>query len=120
MSSSKAHDKLRDDIILAVSKERLAVLVPYEVGLFHPYKRPNEVIRMGLVGWSDLIGFLLDGSGRFIGVEVKSGRGVLSSVQENFKSRLEKFNCIFVEGRNPEEVVQEIKNRSLPSSQGAV
>lgn len=50
--------------------------------------------RYGLIGSCDILGFT--DQGRFVGIEIKTGSGVLSKVQKNFKQMALENNCIHI------------------------
>lgn len=55
-------------------------------------------VRVGNKGWPDIIGFTK--SGQFFGVEAKTGSGVLSPEQRNFRTVATANNAIFIEARS--------------------
>lgn len=106
MSSSRAHDLLRDQIILAISGSGLARVWPCEVGLFRVYDQPGKVMRVGVNGLPDITGILRNG--RWIGIEVKTGKGQLRQSQINFRAMIERFGGLFIVGREVDQVISDI------------
>lgn len=115
MSSSIAHDQLRDEILLAVGSSGLARVWKYEVGLFRLY-HSSQPVRLGMEGVTDIIGILKNG--RFVGIEVKTGSGKLRESQKNFKNMIQKFGGLFIEGRSVSQVMAEIKDALSNQEQG--
>ena len=94
--------------MLGVSQAKLAILLPYEVGLYRMFNPPFKPINIGTPGVSDLVGFLLDGSSRWVSVEVKTGNAKLRESQIRFRAVVEKAGGIFIVGRSVQQVVLEI------------
>lgn len=107
MSSSRNHDQLRDQILLAVSQSRLAIVWNNETGLVRSYDDASRTFFTGLVGSPDIIGITV--GGYWLGIEVKSGRGQLRNSQINFRNMVEKLNGIFIVGRTTQQVLEEIR-----------
>ncbi len=66
-------------------------------------------IRTGLVnGSADLIGWLGDGSGRFLAIEVKTTKGIVSKDQRNFIDAVNKSGGVAFVARSVEEALENI------------
>lgn len=99
-SGVAAHKKLVHEILLAIQ----------DCGKF--WKTNNgvarletgEMIQFGMKGQPDIIG-IEKGSGKFVGLEVKTGRGRLSEDQKKFGEMILKMGGKFKEVRSVKEAV---------------
>lgn len=107
MSSCLAHDRLRDQTILVVGGSGLARVWPNEVGLVRAFDNPERTFFTGLVGASDILGIICNG--RFLAIEIKTGRGKLRKSQINFRDMVTRFGGLFIEGRSTSQILDEIK-----------
>jgi hypothetical protein len=62
---------------------------------------PERRIRYGLVGSADLIGCY---RGRFLAIECKSARGVMSKEQKAFRAAVERIGGMYIVARSVEDV----------------
>ena len=71
----------------------------------------KRVIRYGAKGTPDIIGFT--SSGKFLGIEIKTGGGVQSQIQKNFERISKEFNCYYFVIRDLEEIKKAIAENGL-------
>lgn len=114
MSSSKAHDLLRDQTLLKIGSSGYARVWPNEVGLVRAFDNPERIFFTGIQGAPDILGILCTGT--FLGIEIKTGRGKLRQSQLNFKQMIYKFQGIFIEGRDLEQIFTEVKAAACKKS----
>ncbi len=62
----------------------------------------KRVISFGLKGSADILGLLW--GGRFIAIEVKTGKAVQNKYQKNFQAMVEKYGGIYIVARSVEDV----------------
>jgi len=67
----------------------------------------ERVIHFGLKGSGDIIGLTCDG--KFLGLEVKTGRAIQSKAQKKFQQMIEKFGGRYFVVRSVEEAIQIIE-----------
>lgn len=63
----------------------------------------SRYIECGLKGSADILGLLPDG--RFLAIECKSERGLLSEAQKLFRSKIQGNNGVYVVIRAPREMI---------------
>lgn len=114
MSSSSAHDRLRNQIILVVGGSPYARVWPNETGLVRSYDNAERIFFTGIPGASDILGILCNGI--FLAIEVKTGKGKLRQSQINFRAMVEKFGGIFIVGRSTEQVYAAVKEAACKKS----
>ncbi len=112
------HTDLIHNSIKALSRARLGIFWVNETGAGFPVfwdkklgkwrVREERVIKYGLVGSSDIIGIVH--GGYFFAGECKTGTGVLSPEQINFKNMILKHRGIHVEIREPGDAVVAVKD----------
>lgn len=107
MSSHAGHDRLRDQVLLAVGGSGFARVWPNEVGLVRAFDNPDRVFFTGIHGAADILGILCTGT--FLAIEIKTGKGKLRQSQLNFQVMVSKFNGVFIEGRSVDQVLTEVK-----------
>lgn len=107
MNNYAQHQKLLDEILLAVGSMPEVRLWPRHVGCAR-HLHTGGIIRYGVVGESDLDGILQ--GGRRLAIEVKSGRGRLSKEQMRWRDMLIKYNALYIEARSVAQVLKEIND----------
>lgn len=65
----------------------------------------GRVIKMGEPGWPDILGFMGDGSGRLLGVELKVGKGKERPAQTEWLARAAAAGCCVATVRSVDEAV---------------
>lgn len=73
----------------------------------------SRVIKFGVPGSPDIMG--IGPQGKFLGVEVKTGSGVLRQEQIAFRDMVRRQGGIFIEARSIEDVVQLLQPTGRPS-----
>lgn len=102
MTRNKEHQKLLDDILLAVGSLPSVRIWPRVVGFDE-----SKQIRYGIPGECDLDGIML--GGRRISIEIKTGKATLSKDQKRWKAMILKFGGIYVEARSVDDALDGIK-----------
>lgn len=99
----KAHDKLRDDILVALSRQRLGLFWANETGAAF---RDGDMIHYGLPGSPDILGCVK--GGYFIGVEVKTGSARIRDTQRRFRDALAVWDGVFVVARSESDALEAV------------
>lgn len=72
------------------------------------------LISIGLKGMSDLYGIIkINGVGRFIAIEVKTGKAVRTKEQKAFARMVQNLGGMYIEARSVEQVIDEITKTSF-------
>lgn len=100
----KVHDKLRDDILVALSQQRLGLFWANETGAAF---RDGDMIHYGLPGSPDIIGCVK--GGYFIGLEVKTGSARLRDTQRRFRDALAVWDGVFFTARSVDEALDAVR-----------
>lgn len=121
MNNTVAHQKLVDDVMSAVGSLPYARCWPQTVGLFRSFIG-NRKVKVGLGGMADVSGILLidrewehygstqyESHGIRLEIECKTGGGKLSPSQKKWRDMIEKFGGIYIQARNVEQVLEELK-----------
>ncbi len=115
-------------VLIATQKEFLNIRIfQQHVGLFFKYgllhvlktQRIKDVqatcmsfaMKVGLKGMSDLFGIIKDenGVGRFIAIEIKTGKAVQTKEQKNYMKMVRNMGGIYIVGRDVDQVISDIK-----------
>lgn len=72
----------------------------------------GSVIRFGLTGSPDLIG-IIKGSGKFLGVECKTGQAVQTRAQKNFESMVKSFGGVYIVARDVKGLLKDLAQCTL-------
>lgn len=102
------HMRLKNEILLALGCSSKILIWNNPTGVFRGL-HDNTVTRVGMPGQPDIIAIAAP-SGRFIGIEVKTGTGNLSEVQKNWKAQAEARGALYVVARSVEDVIKELQN----------
>ena len=94
MNNTKAHQKLVDDILFAFGSKPDVRVWKRVVGF-----DDEKMILYGIPGESDIQGIVAP-HGRFLAIEVKTGKGVLSEKQKLWRDMILKFGGIYIEARD--------------------
>lgn len=92
------HSKLVNEALVVLGSKPGFVIFKNVTGVFRALNNPDKVVRVGLEGSPDLIGFCPDG--KFFAGEIKTGKGVLSQVQKNFRRVAEASSVHYLEIRD--------------------
>lgn len=124
MNNTKAHQQLVDDLMYTIGGRPGFRIFPRRVGLAIP-KGSLEPIYFGIKGEADLQGFFKvhghaciefpHGDGPMkrnwfnvsFAFEVKTGKGVLTKDQENWKKMFESCGGIYIEARDLQDALRE-------------
>lgn len=104
MSQNKEHQKLVNEILLAVGSMPNIRLWKRVVG----YDLVKK-IKYGLPGEADLDG-IIGPHGRKLCIEVKTGTGRLSSDQKAYRDMVIKFGALYIEARSVETVLKALQD----------
>ena len=99
-----AHADLVNRLLLALSSHGCLV-VKFNTG--QAVTRNGYTIRFGCEGWADIIG--CTPAGRFLAVEVKTGKGRLRDKQKAFRDAVVRHGGIHIEARSVEQVMGELE-----------
>lgn len=102
MDNYAAHQKLVDDILLAVGSTPHCRVWRNATGTAKTM-RGNRIISFGLKGSPDIVGILANG--RWLGIEAKTGKGKQNDDQINFQRMVVKFNGLYILARSVEDAV---------------
>lgn len=100
----KRHDDLVKDIVLAISP-RYGIFWNNETGKGHSLD--GSFVSYGLKGSGDILGCLR--GGRFVSIEVKTGRGVQRESQIYFERAIKGVGGLYMVGRSVEQVKMELE-----------
>jgi len=103
------HSKLVNDTILIVGGSKYARCWKAHVGLFRDLDDDERCIKVGLKGQADITGFMLDGTGRRLEMECKTGNAVLSKQQRRFRKVIEACGAVYILVRCPKQALKDIK-----------
>lgn len=107
MDNSEAHQRLVDDILLAVGSQPYCRVWRNATGVARPLGS-NRVVSFGLKGSPDIIGIL--DSGQWLGIEVKTGKAVQSTNQKDFQKMVVKYKGLYILARCVDDAVLGIKS----------
>jgi len=82
MGSTREHNELLNKTLVVVSGSGIARVWRNETGKARAYSDPHRIISYGLIGSSDILG--LCQGGRFLALEIKTGKATLTKEQKNF------------------------------------
>lgn len=85
MGSTEEHQKLLDDILVALNALSHVRAFRMNVGVAQTFR--GNVVRFGFKGLPDIIG-IVGPVGRFLALDVKTGKAVLSPEQQKFCRRV--------------------------------
>lgn len=103
VNRSAAHERLVDEILVAVSATGLARVWRQPTGAAY---RAGRLVRYGKVGAADITGLLING--RRVEIEVKTGGGVQSAEQKIFEDMITKMGGLYLVARQIEDAVKQI------------
>jgi len=98
-----AHMRLKNEILLALGCSNKILIWNNPTGVFRGL-HDTTVTRVGMPGQPDIIAIAAP-SGRFIGIEVKTGKGVLSDVPKNWKAQAELRGALYIVARSVGDVI---------------
>lgn len=101
-----AHMRLKNEILLALGCSRAILIWNNPTGVFRGL-HDSTVTRVGMPGQPDIIAIAAP-SGRFVGIEVKTGSGRLSEAQKNWKAQAELRGALYIVARSVEDVINEL------------
>lgn len=107
MGSSADHSRLVHEIVLALSRLGVCTVWVNNTGTALSVDL-QRVITYGLPGSPDIIGFISP-SGKFIGIEVKTGSAKQSKIQKNFETVLTHRGGYYSVVRSVEEALLFVK-----------
>lgn len=107
MNNTEAHQKLVQEILLKIGSHPQIRLWPRVVGKFRYLYQPG-IVKINIVGEPDLDG-IISPHGRRLGIECKSGGGILSKDQILYKAMIEKFGGIYIVARDSTQTLQELQ-----------
>ena len=84
----------------AVNASRLAYVFRVQSGT-----RSGGRFRMAEAGTPDAIGYIRDGSGRMVAIEVKTSSGKLSLTQEEWMANAQAAGVLCIVARSPEDAI---------------
>ncbi len=73
--------------------------------MFGEHKGKSWAVKMGEAGWPDLIG--MNRVGRFVGIEVKARKGVVSEAQKAVLERINKSGGLAFVARSLDDVIEQ-------------
>lgn len=103
-----AHMRLKNEILLALGCSSKILIWNNPTGVFRGL-HDNTITRVGMPGQPDIIA-IASPSGRFVGIEVKTGTGRLSEAQKNWKAQAEARGALYIVARSVDEVIKELQN----------
>lgn len=95
-------------IMLAVGSSPNIRIWPRVVGVGRAIGNPDQVIKFGMKGESDIDGIIAP-YGRKLSIEVKTGSAVLNKDQEKYRAMIEKFGGLYIEARSLKEVLAKLE-----------
>jgi VRR-NUC domain len=99
--SLEAHNALINDILVAFGSLSNIRIWKNDVGVGRALDN-DRVLRWGLKGSSDIIGVGL--GGKFIAIEVKTGKARQSEQQKNFQNMVNSMGGIYIVARSIQDV----------------
>ena len=106
-----AHMRLKNEILLALGCSDKLLIWNNPTGVFRGL-HDSTVTRVGMPGQPDIIAIAAP-SGRFIGIEVKTGKGTLSDVQKCWKAQAEFRGALYIVARSVNNVVLELSKHCI-------
>lgn len=100
--SLEAHNKLINEILLTFGAGPNLRIWKNDVGVGRSLNG-DRVLRWGLKGSSDIIG--IGFGGKFIAIEVKTGKAKQSEQQKNFQNMINKMGGVYILARSIEDVM---------------
>lgn len=97
----KRHNRLRDDVLVALSQLHIGMFWPNETGAAY---RNGQLVHYGCLGSSDIIGCII--GGYWAGFEIKTGNATLNDNQVRFKAAIEKWGGAYIEVHSVDEAVE--------------
>jgi hypothetical protein len=104
MDRGEAHERLVDDLLLALSATGVCRVWRQPTGAAF---RDDRLVRYGTVGSADISGVIRGGTR--LEVEVKTGRGVQSKNQLAFEKMITAMGGLYIVARDVETVVNRVK-----------
>lgn len=111
MNNSKAHQELLDQVLLALGKRPDVRLWKNATGVARSLDS-ERVVSFGLKGSSDLIGILK--TGKFLAVEIKTGKAVQTEQQKNFQAMIERFGGLYILARSVQDALDQLEKNLAP------
>lgn len=106
--SSAEHKKLKNDILVALSKIPGVVVWPQETGVARSMDG-ERVIKFGLVGSADITGILRGGTR--LEVECKTGNATQSVEQKNFERMINRNQGLYIVARSVLDATNAVTDR---------
>lgn len=117
MSRSSAHSALVSACISLMVMHGVYATKTHTMGVFDPATGRRRRVH-GVRGWPDITGVMP--GGRFIAVEVKTGRGRLTSEQAAVRSEIESRGGVYVLCRDIDDLIEalgrEMRGSTLPGT----
>ena len=107
--STEAHNKLISEILLTFGASPILRIWKNDVGVGRSLNG-NRVLRWGLKGSADIIG--IGFGGRFVAIEVKTGKARQSEQQKCFQQMIQNMGGIYIVARSVQDVRDMINKNS--------
>jgi len=107
--STAAHNKLISEILLTFGSGPNLRIWKNDVGVGRSLNG-ERVLRWGLKGSADIIG--IGFGGKFVAIEVKTGKGKQSEYQKNFQNMIATQGGIYIVARSVQDVRDMINKNS--------
>lgn len=107
MDRTKEHNKLLNDVLLAVGSNKNIRLWPRVVGVGRAINS-DRAISFGIKGEADLDGIIAP-FGRKLSIEIKTGKAKLSKDQKNYRAMILKFGGVHIVARSLEQALTELR-----------
>lgn len=108
MDNTKEHQELVDNILFAIGSLPNFRVWPRQVGTGRALNNYKHVISYGIPGEADIQG-IIKPHGKFLAIEVKTGKGKLSVKQKKWKDMILKYGGVHIEARSVDQVLTELK-----------
>lgn len=107
MNNTIDHQKLVDELLFAFGSRPDVRCWKRVVGVFESFGR---TISVGIPGESDLQG-IVKPNGRFLAIEVKTGKAVLNKNQEKFRDMVRAFGGIYILARDVDSAIADFERQ---------